>query len=208
MRKLVLIGASGHGKVCADIAKLNNVYDEIVFLDDDQSILSCGKYAVIGTSASIEGLIGPDTDFFVSIGNHIHRRRIQELIESKNGNIATLIHPQSVVSEESSIGIGTAVMAGAVINPGAVIGKGVIINTSASVDHDCIIGDWVHVSVGTHICGSVTVGNECWIGAGATISNNIEVCSSVVVGAGAVVVRNINESGTYIGVPAGITSKK
>ena len=32
--KLVIIGASGHGKVIADIAKLNG-YKEIIFLDDD-----------------------------------------------------------------------------------------------------------------------------------------------------------------------------
>lgn len=30
MKKLTIIGASGHGKVVADIAKLNG-YDEIVF---------------------------------------------------------------------------------------------------------------------------------------------------------------------------------
>ncbi len=202
MRKLVLIGASGHGKVCADIAKLNNVYDEIVFLDNNQSILACGKYAVIGTDALIEGLIEPDTDFFVSIGNHVHRRRIQEYIESKNGNIATLIHLQSVVAEETSVGKGTAVMAGGIINPGSVVGKGVIINTSASVDHDCRIGDWNHISVGAHVCGNVTIGDECWIGAGATVSNNIDICSSVLIGAGAVVVHDISESGTYVGVPA------
>ena len=32
--KIVIIGASGHGKVVADIAKLNG-YQEIVFVDDD-----------------------------------------------------------------------------------------------------------------------------------------------------------------------------
>ena len=32
--KLTIIGASGHGKVVADIARLNG-YDEIDFLDDD-----------------------------------------------------------------------------------------------------------------------------------------------------------------------------
>ena len=35
MRKLAIIGASGHGKVVADIAR-RNAYKEIVFLDDDE----------------------------------------------------------------------------------------------------------------------------------------------------------------------------
>ena len=34
LKKLIIIGASGHGKVVADIAKMNG-YEEIVFLDDD-----------------------------------------------------------------------------------------------------------------------------------------------------------------------------
>ncbi len=34
MKRLAIIGASGHGKVVADIAKKNG-YKEIVFLDDD-----------------------------------------------------------------------------------------------------------------------------------------------------------------------------
>ena len=35
-KKIVLIGAGGHGLVLADIAKLNG-YDEIVFLDDAEN---------------------------------------------------------------------------------------------------------------------------------------------------------------------------
>jgi hypothetical protein len=41
MKKLAIIGASGHGKVIADIAAKNG-YQEIVFLDDDESISECG----------------------------------------------------------------------------------------------------------------------------------------------------------------------
>ena len=37
LKKIVIIGASGHGKVIADIA-VRNGYEEIVFLDDNESI--------------------------------------------------------------------------------------------------------------------------------------------------------------------------
>ena len=43
--KIIIIGASGHGKVVADIAKLNG-YKEIIFLDDDISKRQCGSYLV------------------------------------------------------------------------------------------------------------------------------------------------------------------
>ena len=196
MRKLAIIGASGHGKVVADIARKNG-YSEIVFLDDDENIRECGSYSVIGDSSQAGRI---DADVIVGIGNADIRMRIQESIPEEK--LATLIHPDAVVAEDVVIGSGTVVMAGAVINPGAKIGKGCIINTCASVDHDCEVGNYVHISVGSHLCGTVTVGNETWIGAGATVSNNISICSDCLIGAGAVVVKDILEAGMFIGLPA------
>ena len=196
MRKLAIIGASGHGKVVADIARKNG-YKEIVFLDDDESIHECGGYQVKGKSSEA-GTI--DADIIVGIGNAGIRKRIKK--KKKKKKLATLIHPDAVIAEDVAIGAGTVVMAGAVINPGVRIGKGCIINTCSSVDHDCVVGDYVHISVGSHLCGTVSVGDGTWIGAGATVSNNVSICSDSMIGAGAVVVKDIDSAGTYMGVPA------
>ena len=193
MNKLIIIGASGHGKVVADIAVLNG-YKDIAFLDDDLSKTFCGGFPVIGTTDMIvEG------DIFVAIGNPAVREKF-----SKNRNIITLIHPNAVIAADVVIGEGSVVMPGVVINAGAKIGQGCIINTASSVDHDCVLGDFVHVAVGAHLCGTVTIGNSTWIGAGATVSNNVNICGECTIGAGAVVVKDITEPGTYIGVPARI----
>lgn len=191
MNRLTIIGASGHGKVVADIAGLNG-YTDIVFLDDNENAESCGGYKVIGkTSSPVEG------DIFVAIGNPTVRKRFSE-----GRNLVTLIHPHAVIAGDAVIGDGTVVMAGAVINPGAKIGKGAIINTCSSVDHDCVVGDYCHIAVGAHLCGTVNVGESAWIGAGATVSNNVSICSDCTIGAGCVVVKDITEPGTYVGVPA------
>ena len=196
MRKLAIIGASGHGKVVADIARKNG-YREIVFLDDDESAHECGGYLVIGNSSQAGQI---DADVIIGIGNADIRKRIQESVPEEK--LVTLIHPNAVIAEDVEIGAGTVVMAGAVINPGAKIGKGCIINTCSSVDHDCEVGDYVHISVGSHLCGTVSVGSGTWIGAGATVSNNISICPDCMIGAGAVIVKNIDSAGTYMGVPA------
>ena len=196
MRKLAIIGASGHGKVVADIARKNG-YKEIVFLDDDVSIHECGGYPVIGKSSEARTI---DAGVIVGIGNAGVRKQIQESIPDEK--LVTLIHPDAVVAEDVVIGVGTVVMAGAVINPGTHIGKGCIINTCSSVDHDCIVDDFVHVAVGSHLCGTVNVGAGTWIGAGVTVSNNVFICPDCMIGAGAVIVNDIWESGTYVGVPA------
>jgi sugar O-acyltransferase, sialic acid O-acetyltransferase NeuD family len=196
MKKLTIIGASGHGKVVADIAKLNG-YDEIVFLDDNETVKCCGNYPVVGSSSEV---VSHNNEVFVAIGNASIRKKIMEQFLDKT--FPVLIHPNTVIAEGVKIGKGTVIMAGVVVNADTVIGEGCIINTSSSVDHDCLVGDYVHVAVGSHLCGTVTVGNETWIGAGATVSNNINICDSCMVGAGSVVVKDIKEKGIYIGVPA------
>lgn len=197
-KKLILVGASGHGKVVADIAKRNG-YSEIAFLDDNEAVTQCAGYAVLGKTDAAECFT--DCDFIVSVGNAKIRQRLQEQLERDGLSIVTLIHPSAVIADDVSVGKGTVIMAGAVVNPGATLGCGCIVNTCASVDHDCVIKDYVHISVGTHIAGAVQIGKRTWIGAGATVSNNIEIVRDCIIGAGAVVVRDIVESGTYVGVP-------
>lgn len=198
MKSLTIIGASGHGKVVADIARCSG-YTNIQFLDDNLECKNCGRYPVVGTSDIISQIEG---EAIVAIGNAIVRERIQKQLETQAIQIATLIHPNAVIGECVSIGKGTVVMAGAVINPGTSIGKGCIINTTSSVDHDCYISNFVHISVGAHLAGTVSIGYRTWIGIGAIISNNIDIISDCIIGAGAVVVDNINFPGTYIGIPA------
>lgn len=195
MKQLIIIGASGHGKVVADCA-VKNGYEHIVFLDDDESVTHCGKYQVMGRSAEADRLPG---DVIVAIGNAGFRKKIQTETDEKR--LVTLIHPEAVVGDDVEIGAGSVVMAGAVINPGSRVGKGVIVNTCSSIDHDCKIGDFVHVAVGAHLAGSVEVGDGSWIGAGAVINNNLHICGNCMIGAGAVVVKDIKDAGTYVGVP-------
>lgn len=193
MNKLVIIGASGHGKVIADIA-VKNGYKDIVFLDDDESIKECAGFPVIGKTNEAQMM---DGDKIVAIGNAQIRERIQNTIKT-----VTLIHPDASISRRVVIGDGTVVMAGAVINSDVKIGKGCIVNTGASIDHDCVVEDYVHISVGAHLAGTCLIRKRTWIGAGATVTNNIEITGDCMIGAGAVVVKDIEEKGTWVGSPA------
>lgn len=192
-KKLIIIGASGHGKVIADIA-VKNGYGDIMFLDDDENIKECAGFPVVGKSWKAENMEG---DKIVAIGDAGIRNKIQGKIKT-----TTLIHPDAVISRRVEIGEGTVVMAGAVINSDTVIGKGCIINTGATVDHDCRIGDFSHISVGAHVAGSCQIGESVWIGAGATVSNNVNIYGDCMIGAGTVVIKDITVPGTYVGVPA------
>lgn len=199
--KLLIVGASGHGKVVADIAIKMNIWRDIAFLDDDETINTCMGIEIIGKTKDAI-IYRAEADFFVAIGDNYVRENIQEELEKKGFSIATLIHPDAVIADDVVLGMGTVIMAGVVINSSSKIGKGCIINTSSSIDHDNVIEDYIHISPGVHLAGTVKIGRNNWIGVGSAVSNNVKICSGCIVGAGAVVVKDITEPGTYIGVPA------
>ncbi|MBQ6334404.1 MAG: acetyltransferase [Erysipelotrichaceae bacterium] len=190
-KKLIIYGASGHGKVAADIAKLNG-YEDIIFYDDDQVKNKFGPFQVIHVFPEEK-----DYDLFIAIGDN----KTRELISKRFDDIVTLIHPSAVIGEDVTLGNGVIVMANAVINPGTVIGDGTIINTCSSIDHDNIIGKYNHFSVASHSAGTVITGDRVFAGIGAVIVNNVSICDDVLIGAGGVVIDDIKEKGTYIGVP-------
>lgn len=198
--KLIIIGASGHGNVVADIAIKLNKWQSVAFLDDDESINTSMELEVIGKTADAF-TYKDEADFFVAIGSNPTREKIQEKLIEQGLKVVSLIHPSAVIGTDVEIGFGTAVMAGVVINSSSRIGKGCIINTSSSLDHDNVIEDYVHISPGASLAGTVRVGKGSWLGIGGVVSNNVNICSGCKVGAGAVVVKDITEPGTYVGVP-------
>ena len=192
-KKLIIYGASGHGKVAADIARLNG-YTDIVFFDDDVSKKTFGQYDVIH---SFDGI--SDYDLFIAIGANQTREMISKRCDKQ---LVTLIHPSAVIANDTTIGQGVIVMANAVINSGSRIGNGTIINTCSSIDHDNRIADFCHISVGAHTAGSVNIEERVFLGAGSIVINNVSICKDVTIGAGGVAIHDIKEAGVYVGVPA------
>ena len=198
-KSVVIIGASGHGKVIADI--IVNSGDKVLgFLDDADDVQ--GKkiigFPVLGKIADFDNY--RDCEFVIAIGNPYIRERIANELPVK---WYTAIHPTAVISSlDVEIGEGTVIMANAVVNPSARIGKHCIINTGAIVEHDNILEDYVHLSPNVTLAGIVKVGKSTHIGAGSCTKQVLNIASDCIIGAGSVIVKDITESGTYVGVPA------
>ena len=197
--KVIVIGASGHGKVVADIT-LSCGDTLLGFLDDNEALpAEIEGIPVLGKISNYRKY--PAAAFVIAIGNSAIREKIAQQLDGVRWYAA--IHPAAVVSHlNTRIGEGSVVMANAVINPAANIGKHCIINTSAVVEHDNRISDFVHVSVGAKLGGTVSIGEHTLVGIGANVSNNVSICDHCMIGAGTVVIHDITESGTYVGVPA------
>ena len=196
-RRLIIIGAGGHGKVVADAAwKMG--YRNIAFIDD-RAVGECMLFPILGTTDMLESLDDGQTDFVMAVGDNKIR---QKIAQNHPVHWVSIIHPSVQIGLMNIIGKGTVILAGAVINSHSQIGAHCIINTGAIVEHDNEIEDYVHISPRAVLGGTVRVGECTHVGIGATVKNNTKICSDCVIGAGAVVVKNITESGTYVGVPA------
>lgn len=202
MKRLAVLGASGHGKVVADIAESCG-WDEVVFFDDAWPSITTNECWVIeGTGQALADKLKTFAGVFVAIGNNrLRAAKISWLLELSTP-LVSLVHPSAVVSKYAELGAGSVVMPGVVVNASARVGIGAILNTGCSVDHDCDIGDFAHISPGARLAGGVIVGSHSWVGIGACIKQLIRIGENVTVGAGAVVVSNLPDGVTAVGVPA------
>lgn len=193
---IYLYGASGHGKVIAEIIGSKREKIAGVF-DDDPGKKFFGHVATL-----FPGRFDPAKDkLIISIGNNEIREKIADRIRVR---YHTAIHNTAVVSPTSTIGEGSVVMATAVINADVMIGKHCIINTGAIVEHDCFIDDLVHISPNATLCGAVYVGKNTHIGAGAVVIPGKKIGENSVIGAGSVVISDVPDNVVVVGNPARI----
>lgn len=204
---VVLVGASGHGKVVIDIFEKEARYRISHLLDDNASLhgtLFFG-YRVAGATASLlDSAQEVRPLVLVSIGDNAARARVAAWLRANGFEFARAVHPNVCVGRGAAIGAGTVVMAGAVVNSDARIGDNVIINTGATIDHDCVIEDGVHIAPGARLCGGVQVGAGSFIGAGAVLIPGIRVGARSVVGAGSTLLDNVPDNVKTAGSPARI----
>lgn len=177
-KKIMILGAGGHGKVVGEIALLNN-YKVIDFFDDKFNKISNYPFNIAGSLEDIYEKINNYNDFFVAIGDNNVRHNKIKLLKEKNVNLVKLIHPSATVSKFTLLEGGICVMANAVINPGTTIKQGVIVNTSASIDHDCYIADFAHISPNCSLSGNVKIGKFSHLGTGTSIHPGINIGENV-----------------------------
>ncbi|MBH0093524.1 acetyltransferase [Pseudoalteromonas sp. SCQQ13] len=203
-KELAIVGASGHGKVVADIAEqlgfIVNFYD-----DAYPSKTHIEHWPIHGTCADLIALNNTSTapnDVVVAIGNNNIRQQKIQLLQQNSFNLITLIHPTAVISQYATIAQGSVVFAGAIINAFANIGVGCIVNTSAIIEHDCAIGDFTHICPNTALAGGVIIGTKSWVGIGSQVKQLITIGDNCIIGAGSTVVKNIPDNVTAFGSPA------
>jgi UDP-N-acetylbacillosamine N-acetyltransferase len=191
MKSIYIYGASGHGLVVADIAKVCG-YDNIIFIDDD-----------VNDYQTFED-IKANTDIPISFG--IGENKIRKMLFDKaikyGFTIVNLIHPSAVISSSVSLGNGIVIMPNVVINAKTVIGDGVILNTACIVEHENIIENFVHISPAVALAGNVKIGEFTHIGIGSSVIQGINIGKNNIIGGGSMIIKDTKNSSKMVGVPA------
>jgi UDP-perosamine 4-acetyltransferase len=205
-KSIVVIGGGGHAKVLISILRKLNHSSILGYTDREDRGQVLGV-PFLGTDQELGGIAARHPGLAAAlglgqVGLGKARCELWTKVQRHFVLFPSVVSPDAIINEDTSIQQGAVIMDGAVINSGSRLGVGAIVNTNCTVEHDVILADWVHVAPGATLSGGVAVGQFSMIGAGATVLEGREIAANCLVGAGAVVTTDLKEPGVYVGCPA------
>jgi len=203
LNEIAIVGASGHGKVVADLAELCGY--RVVFFDDAYpEKKNIGNWSVIG---DFKDLLKRNDEFnnaIVAIGDNNIRTRLSKCLINNGFLLPVLIHHKATISKYAQVDVGSVVFANVVINAFATIGRFNIINSGAIVEHDSTLCEGVHLSPNVALAGGTTIHSYAWLGIGTVTRQLVEIGKNSIIGANSTVIKNIPADVTAFGSPAAI----
>jgi sugar O-acyltransferase (sialic acid O-acetyltransferase NeuD family) len=214
LKQIVIIGAGGHGREVADIARhqaqVNGEIKVLGFIDDNRDLhdQSLDGLPILGDWSWFESANRKDMAVVCAVGSPQICRRLVERANALGLSFASVVSPLAHISSFARLGQGVTVFPKVVINTGTFVDNYSILNVAATVSHDAIVGRYSNINPGAHLAGNVTIGEGCYIGMGASVIQGRTVGAWSVVGAGTVVIRDLPDDVTAVGVPAEIIKRK
>ena len=207
MKKIIVIGSSGHAKVIIDIIEREKKYEIAGLIDRFRNI---GEetlgYKILGKEEDLPDLFVAYSlkGGIVAIGDNFVRSKVVNIIINLCPNFVFVnaIHPRANIAKDVSIGEGTVIMAGVTINPSAFIGKHCILNTNSSLDHDSKMADFSSLAPNVTTGGNINIGLFTAISIGTAIINKLSIGNHTVIGAGSTVLKDIESCKVAYGTPA------
>lgn len=195
-RGAVIVGTGGFARELADVLRSDGRKID-GFIGPAETELQ----PYLGDDNSLSGVAG-GSDIFVAIGDPHLRERLFEKIRRADLLPMSLLHPDAFVAKSVKIGVGVIIYPNAAVHAGVVLGDGAFVNSNASLGHDTKIGAYSTVGPGSSLGGHIAAGRNVYFGLGCTVRENVSITDNAVIGAGAVVVKDIDQSDTFVGVPA------
>ncbi len=208
--KIAIYGASEGGLVALECAELSDKYSVAVFIDDDPNLEGRHKKGIkiirdnnskFLKELGIKGV-------FIAIANADFRLNLRDKAGKANLELVNLIHPDSFISPNATLGKGNIIKAGAVIDSNTRIGDCCIVDNNTTIAHSNLIEDGCHLAPGSTLGSSIYIGEKTIVGIGANISTNIKIGQGVIIGVGSSVIKDVPDNSIVEGVPGKIIGKR
>ncbi len=175
-KRVIVIGAGGHGRSVAEAVLLLGRDELVGFVDDGADAnAKVWTYPILGRTDSLHTLRALADAVVVAIGNNAVRERLHALVRDAGFELLSVVHPVAFVSPTAALGPGCAVMAGAVVGTEAQLCEGVIVNCGATVDHHCRVDAFGHLGVNACMAGGSVLGHRAWMQAGSALGYGVQV---------------------------------
>lgn len=209
MIELLLIGVGGLRRYVEDILLSKKInYKVIGYLDDNPKLrgMTVDGVRVIGDFKRIDDFKTKSHLAVICIGDkHLKiRKKYFETLKEKKISTPTLIHENTYISSNSTIGDGTIINSKTVINSNAKIGNNVVVSSGSIIEHDCFIGDHTFFGPGVLLGGGVSIGEMCLLGIGSIFLPKVRIGNNVIIGAGSLITKDIPDNSLVIGRPGRI----
>lgn len=216
MKKIIIIGGKGNGETIAslieDINEAKPTWDLLGFFNDvDSSGEEIFGYPVIGCPEDMASTKFKDVYFIYALISLPYGKNNSERLEQFDIPIerfATLIHPTALISKNTEIGNGVAIMPMVHVRQNVKIGNHVTLLYGASVGHDTTIENYSFIGNNAILGSYNKVRKGVFIGTNATTIEKVILDNWCVVGIASVVIRNVSSEIVVAGHPAKFLKKR
>ncbi len=198
MKDLIILGAGGTSFDLIDIANAMNKVDMqwniLGFLDDNVDLHKKEIYGfpVLG---SIKDSVNFNNAYFCSSIGDAYKPKLRKIVRDKvpfpNDRFASLIHPNTIISETATIEPGAVIYGNVTLSGMVHVGHDVFLCGNTFLGHECVIGNHCILSVGNYLASDVHVGDCCYMGVGISVRHQIEIGENCLIGMGTKVVKNV-----------------
>ena len=177
------------------------VWKVMGFVDNNSKLI--GK-KIYGYSVYAHHELPISNKYYAICGNgnpKIRKKIVKNEIGPNKYILATLIHPNVVISKDVKINEGTIIFPGAIISYNVKIDSCVWIDANVLIGHDSVIGKYSSIFPSVTINGNCKIGRECIIGSGAIINIGNSIGKNSSIGLGCTITNNISDNTTILNFP-------
>jgi sugar O-acyltransferase, sialic acid O-acetyltransferase NeuD family len=201
---LGIYGSGGLGREVLELSKIINTkdkWDNIVFIDDINKGQCNGveRYSFV---KFIDRFKPADTEVVIALGEPAIREVLYKKVTESNYHLATLVHPNVVIPEDTKIGKGVVINLGDFVSCNVEIEDNAFLQQYVVIGHDSTIKRHTVVSAFVSIAGHCCIGEGTYIGMHVPVKETITIGDNVIIGMGSCVVRDIPNDVVAIGNPA------